>query len=219
MEWSEEHDVLLLREMLGSNVFLVKKGSPARGLAWEAIVDRLNGMESPKFQLKDKRAVRERWVLLRKKFTKKMSEEEKESGISVDDLTEKEVLIEELVSREDTATADADHTAKRQDKDKETAEDIRKKAMESLKETKKRKSGNDENDGSPKRRKSGQRCAQPLIDFLREKSDADREVRQQELDIKKKEQESQQQVMQALLQQQQQMNDVLLSVFQKVLDK
>ena len=217
MEWSEEHDVLLLREMLGSSVFLVKKGSPARGLAWEAIVERLNRMESPKFQLKDKRAVRERWVLLRKKFTKKMSEEEKESGISVDDLTEKEVLIEELVSREDTATADADHAAKQQDKNKETAEDIRKKAMESLKETKKRKSGNDENDGSPKRRKSGQRCAQPLIDFLREKSGADREVRQQELDIKKKEQESQQQVMQALLQQQQQMNDVLLSVFQKML--
>ena len=43
---------------------------------------------------------------------KEMSEEEKESGISVDDLTEKEVLIEELVLREDTATADADHASK-----------------------------------------------------------------------------------------------------------
>ena len=126
--------MLLLREILGSNVFVVKKGSPARGLAWEAIEVSLNKMNSPKFQLKDKRAVRERWVLLRKKFTKKMSEEEKESEISVDDLTEKEALIEELVSREATATADADFASKQQDKDKETAEDVRKKAMENLRE-------------------------------------------------------------------------------------
>ena len=36
MEWSEEHDVLFLREMVARNVFGTKKGSPARGLAWEA---------------------------------------------------------------------------------------------------------------------------------------------------------------------------------------
>ena len=41
MEWSEEHDVLFLRQMLARNVFGTKKGSPARGLAWEAIVDSL----------------------------------------------------------------------------------------------------------------------------------------------------------------------------------
>ena len=64
MEWSEEHDVLFLKEMLARNVFGAKKGSPARGLAWEAIV-----------QLKVKKAVRKRWNLLRKKFSKKMSEE------------------------------------------------------------------------------------------------------------------------------------------------
>ena len=66
MEWSEEHDVLFLREMLARNIFGAKKGSPARGLAWEAIVDSLNEIHSPKFQLKDKKAVRERWNLLRK---------------------------------------------------------------------------------------------------------------------------------------------------------
>jgi len=40
-------------------VFVVKKGSPARGLAWEVIVESLNKIDSPKFQLKDKREVRE----------------------------------------------------------------------------------------------------------------------------------------------------------------
>lgn len=61
-----------------------------------------------------------------------------------------------LVSREDTATADADSASKQQEKDKETADDIPKRAMENLRETKKRKS---RKYGSPKRRKSGQRSA------------------------------------------------------------
>ena len=39
----------LTREMLGSNVFAHKKGSPAHGLAWEAIVSTLNGLESQEF--------------------------------------------------------------------------------------------------------------------------------------------------------------------------
>jgi len=49
MEWSEKHDVLFLREMLTRNIFGAKKGSPARGLAWEAKVDSLNEIHSPKF--------------------------------------------------------------------------------------------------------------------------------------------------------------------------
>ena len=85
--------------MLARNVFGTKKESPARGLAWEAIVDSLNEIHSPKFKLKDTKAVRERWNLLRKNFSKKMSEEEKASGISVEELTEKESLIEKLVER------------------------------------------------------------------------------------------------------------------------
>ena len=56
-----------LREMLARNIFGAKKRSPARELAWEAIVNSLNEIYSPKFQLKDKKAVRERWSLVRKK--------------------------------------------------------------------------------------------------------------------------------------------------------
>ena len=97
----------------------------------------MNEIHSPKFQLKVKKAVRERWNLLRKKFSKKMSEEEKASGISVKELTEKESLIEELVERGDAIQAKAELASKQELKDNETGEDIRKKATESLKETKK----------------------------------------------------------------------------------
>ena len=101
-----------------------------------------------------------------------MSEEEKASGISVEELTEKESPIEELVEREDTIQAKAESASKQQLEDNETAEDIRKKAMESLNKTKKRNS--DEGGASPKRRKS--RRAEPLVAFVREKAAADREI-------------------------------------------
>ena len=98
-------------------------------------------------------------------------------GISVEELTEKESLIEELVEREDTIQAKAESASKQQLKDNETAEDISKKAMESLKETK--KCNSDEGGASPKCRKS--KSAEPLVDFLREKAAADREIRQEGL--------------------------------------
>ena len=59
MEWSEEHNVLFVREMIARNGFGTKKGSPARRLAWEAIVDSVNEIHSPKFQLKDKKKLYE----------------------------------------------------------------------------------------------------------------------------------------------------------------
>ena len=74
-------------------------------------------------------------------------------------------LIEELVEREDTILAKAESELKQQLKDNETADDIRKKAMESLKEPKKRNS--DEVWASRKCCKS--RRGEPLVDFLREK--------------------------------------------------
>ena len=43
--------------MQGRNIFGAEKGSPAGELAWAAIVDSLNEIHAPKFQLKDKRAV------------------------------------------------------------------------------------------------------------------------------------------------------------------
>ena len=78
-----------------------------------------------------------------------MSEEEKASGISVEELTEKESLIEELVEREDTIQAKTESALKQQFKDNETAEDIKVRA-------------------SPKSRIKSKH-AEPLVDFLQGK--------------------------------------------------
>ena len=64
-----------------------------------------------------------------------MSEEEKASGISAEELTEKYSLIEELVQKEDTIQAKAESASKQQFKDNETAEDIRKNAEWSFSRT------------------------------------------------------------------------------------
>ena len=76
-----------------------------------------------------------------------------------------EGITDRGVEREDTIQAKAESASKQQLKDNETAEDIKKKAVESFKETKKRNS--DEGGASPKRRKS--RRAEPLVDFCERK--------------------------------------------------
>ena len=90
-------------------IFSFKKGSVSRGDAWDSIAEKLNQIDSPQFRIKDKRGVRERWVLLRRKFRSKIREEEAASGVVVEDLTEKEVLIEELIEREDTIKPAVNH--------------------------------------------------------------------------------------------------------------
>lgn len=54
MEWTGEKDVFMLREIFGSNVFALKKGSPARGLAWESLVSTLNEWSLKSFNFKTK---------------------------------------------------------------------------------------------------------------------------------------------------------------------
>ena len=94
MEWTDEHDILLLREMIASELFQVKKGSPDRGKIWESIHERLNKLDDPKFMIKEKRDVRDRWNLLQTKFKRTQREELRASA-----------LIEELCEKEESFSA------------------------------------------------------------------------------------------------------------------
>ena len=57
MEWTRDHDILLLREMLACDIFHHKKGSPDRGRIWDEIADRLNATKDLVFRVKEKRGV------------------------------------------------------------------------------------------------------------------------------------------------------------------
>ena len=99
MEWADEHDILLLREMTASELFQFKKGSPDCGKIWESIHERLNTLDNPKFMIKEKRGIRDWWNLLQTNFKCTQREELWASGIDCE-LSEKDALIEELGEKE-----------------------------------------------------------------------------------------------------------------------
>ena len=155
MEWTDDHDILLLREMIASESFQFKKGSPDRGKIWESIQERLNKLDNPKFVIKEKRGIRDRWNLLQAKFKRMQREELQASGIDCE-LSEKDALIEELCEKEDSFSA----KDKINSDDKESAEEIRKKAMECM-------SSMESAGGSAKK---SRRSGGDAIEFLKEKA-------------------------------------------------
>ena len=132
MEWTDDHDILLLREMIATELFQFKKGSPDRGKIWESIHERLNKLDNPKFIIKEKRGVRDQWNLLQTKFKRTQREELRASDIDCE-LSENDALIEELCEKEDNFSA----KEKKKSDDKQAAEEIRKKAMERMASKKK----------------------------------------------------------------------------------
>jgi len=132
MERTDDHDILLLREMTASELFQFKKGSPDRGKIWESIKERLNKLDNPKCMIKEKRGIRDRWNLLPAKFKRMQREELQASGIDCG-LSGKDALIEELCEKKDSFSAEE----KKKSGDKEAAEKIRNKAMERMASKKK----------------------------------------------------------------------------------
>lgn len=102
MEWTEIHDALLCRDVLLEEPYKYKKGSNEKGKKWIEIAKDLNKSEEVKFKV-TQRGVRERMERLQKKYMEKQKEEESASGIVVDDVTELETLIDEIIDREKLA--------------------------------------------------------------------------------------------------------------------
>ncbi|KXJ26900.1 uncharacterized protein LOC110238721 [Exaiptasia diaphana] len=176
----------------------------------------LNRIESPQFRIKDKRAIRDRWQLLSRKYKAKTRDEEAASGILVDEPSEKEVLIEELLDREST-TVSQESAASKATKDKDQAEEARKSAMERMRQNKCKQKLSDDEDEKPKNSKK--RCAQPLVEFLQEKASEDHELHEALMELKKKEQENQNNLMKSMLENQHQLNSSFVDVLKKFLSK
>ena len=143
--------------MLGREIFLLdpfkaKPRTNLRGQTWTKIAGALNGLKEPKFVV-SQRSVHDRFKLLADKFKKKMNAEDRGSGISPE-MSELDSLLEEFLGLEQKYSEEyVQETAERMRKDeedKENAEDMRLKAMETLRETQKRKANAD---GNEKKRK------------------------------------------------------------------
>jgi hypothetical protein len=128
MFWTEEHNLMLCREILAVNPFTgTKKGTVQRGAKWKEIVDiNLMKIEIPKFKV-DTRAVRDRYTLLSQKVKRKLREEEQASGIDTD-MTEVEDALEDILEIEDASAKQVEYESDIKVKEKQSAEDMRKKA-------------------------------------------------------------------------------------------
>lgn len=72
MEWTDERDVLMQRTIMVNDMFQFMKGMACRGEAREFITEKLNKIDMAQINIKEKRAVRDRWVLLQKKYKNKV---------------------------------------------------------------------------------------------------------------------------------------------------
>ena len=169
MEWTEQKDVMLAREILLGEPFKYRAGSKERGSAWSQIANNLN--THPGFTV-SQRAVRDRFGILEKKAKKWKREIENGTGISPED-SELDVALEEIIERWEAAERefqlDNQSKAKKLEKDKETAEEMRKMSMETFAASKKRKSDPDES--AEEKRCKKRRGGSDTVQFLKEQWD------------------------------------------------
>ena len=188
MIWTDEHNELLMREVLLVEPYQFKVSTKERGNASNGIAEDHNNIRSPRFHV-NKRSVREHYGLLLTNYKRKMAEINKASGINVIE-TPLESLIKEILERakkeyEEMFEKEHEEESEKLEAERLNAEEMRLKAMENLRETKKRskeKTGN-ETETMPKRRASG---AEGMA-FLRDRADQEMEMR---VEVRKKEQES-----------------------------
>ena len=204
MEWTEQKDVMLAREILLCEPFRHRAGSKERGSVWSQIATNLNS--HPGFTV-SQRAVRDRYSILEKKAKKRKREIENGTGISPED-SELDLALEEIIEKWESAEQefqlDNQSKAKKLEKDKETAEEMRRMSMETLGASKKRKSDPDES-GDEKRCKK-RRGGSDTVQFLKEHSEMEFKLKREELEAKKSEQSQQQQMISMFQQQLQQQN-------------
>ena len=220
MDWTEKHDLCLACEIRASDIFKsTKKKTVQRAQVWQQIADTLCSYDTPKFTV-SKRAVRDRYGIISSKYRKKLSAEERASGIEVEQ-TELEVLLEELIEQEDLSEEEGNEAKRKTEQDKSKAQEIRKTAMENLGETKKRKLVNGEQDDAtsfPLKNKT-RRSGSEVVGYLKEKSEQEAKLREQEIEIKKTQQETEgkryDSLMAMMARQQQQQQQIQASVVEQ----
>ena len=194
MSWTEEKDILLMREMAAQGIFQFKTGSKERGNIWEAIASNLNGNKDL-FSYVSSRGCRDRFTLISRRYKAKTAEELKSTGGgSEDEPSEYDLLLEELthLSEESDKRADTEaETAKKKvSAEKELALEVRKRAMETMGQTSKRSESGESEDVIKERKK--RRSGGDTLQWLEKKADRDLKFKELQLEEQRKEREFQQ---------------------------
>ena len=208
--WKDNHEKLLVEEVLATEPYQYKIGSKERGAAWTQLAERLSASGLRVTQ----RSVREKFDRLLKDFNRKKAEEKRPSGVDVEygelergllDIKERMAELEEQRENED----------QKQKKDKASAEEMRRQATENLSETKKRRTTAGESDsdnGEPAASNGKRKCNNSsMVDVVRESIQLKKveqvqneEMTKREMDARATELQQQRMFQQSLLHQQQQ---------------
>ena len=177
-----------------------------------------------------------------KKFQVRLNREERASGTS-DDNSELDNLLEEILEKEKAAKEKLDNDDEDKKKslanEKAAAEYMRKRALERVGQTSKRKGKEEGPEAEKSKSRKSRKSTGEAVEYLKERASKEIQLREQELEMGKKEQDSisqrerekneqqdkmlstmlkqheqQQQTMMMLLNQQQQQSQALLSLFQ-----
>ena len=196
----------------------------------DKIADILNAIQNPWFKV-DQRSIRDRLKKLLKAFITKKNAEERASGINPE-YSELDDLLNDINERkhegEIRENQNSEEKNKKVDKERAEAEQVRRMSMERLSETKKRLStsaSTDELEVSPPTKRPRSSGGDTIM-YLREKSEKDFALREEELRLKRaeleaaKERDSHLQQQSALmLQQCQQQSAAMMLLVQKVVEK
>jgi len=227
MQWSEEHKIMLIREVLLFEPWKYKQGSIERGQVWKRISEALNALEKPAFRVHE-RSVRDHLNLLMKKFKKKENEEARASGIACEEENEIDKGLRDIVNlfsdHERHLQEENEQRKQKLETEAAQAEELRLNSLETFGQTRKRKSLDSEEESPNSSRK--RRSSTDTINYLKEKSVVDAEIRKQELELKKQEIQNMQQFLinqqnqtAQMLQQQQQLNITMLDLCQNLFKK
>jgi len=207
-------------ELLVTEPYLYKTRSTEKGKEWETIAINLNDIQNPKFKVTS-RSVRDHYTLITYKKAQQLKEEEKASGIDVTP-TELDILLEEILEKQKAAKAEiasGDMLKKNAEKDRASAENIRKQAMERMSETRKREEDDDDDEEIPAKKKKTRRSSHEMFGFLEQKVAMDHAIKQEELECRKKEQEAIEKREREKLDQQekraQQQNDTMVAMMEQ----
>ena len=144
------------------------------GMQWQKVADNMSvmGQDIPT------RAVRDHYKMISKIYRARMAREERATGEGGAELTEDEMLLEELIDVEDETDRQMEYEteAKNQriENERGQALEMRERAMEGIGQTRKRMGGTSESDGTvQKRRRSGE-----MKEWLQERIELEKEEKE-----------------------------------------
>ncbi|XP_030830546.1 vicilin-like seed storage protein At2g18540 isoform X1 [Strongylocentrotus purpuratus] len=186
MSWDNNSVNALIGEVTLANPFQFRYKTSDRARAWQQVAE---GMVKKGYKV-DCRAVRDRIHVLKDKVKAKNNVERAASGIAVEE-TEEELGIREAVERMMQEEEDIELAPKErgdEQKKKAEGEELRKRACETMGETRKRHQDEAGTSTTPKRQRNKGR---DTLAFLDRKMELEQEMKREDLEKRREEQERQ----------------------------